>query len=796
MPAVRLRTAGGGAEPSADRTPSNGENSALTFVHKTRQARRLALTLTAGAALLAGSVLGQVTAAHAGINPAPPSSLAAAAGAPARVSELVGDGAWCWFQDPRAVHYVGAHDRTYVGYVTTKGDIDVVALDNPTGEVTQSVLHPRLVADDHAAPGLEVLPDGRIAVFYAGHVGNTMFYRVSTNPEDVTSFGPEQTVPVNVTGPYGYTYANPIYLPAEHRTYLFFRGADARPVMTWSDDGLKTWSPAHTLVLPVGAIPGQRPYAKYATNGTDTIYFTFDDGHPRDIHTNNVYYMALRAGEFYRADGTPIASLASVTGTDGTNGGQGTPISNTQADLVYNGSGPDGKAWVQDIAAGPDGRPVIVFATFPNDNNHRYHYAAWNGTSWQERDFTGGGGSIATVGGETEYSGGISLDHNNPSVVYTSREHDNAWEIQRWTTPDQGKTFTALNITENSTDKNVRPVVPWGAPGPVKVLWMSGSYTHWKGLYNTSIQMLTTTRAPTTSRLSISAGAVPSNQKVTVAARAVYGFGGAGVPGLTAALWSRPSGYAAFHELAVAKTDASGLATFSVKQTRATRYVVRFGNTGSTTGSEAPSVVVDEKVATAAHITVSTRTLLAGHQQRITARLIDADNGRPLAHERVTIEVRSGKTWLRFGRAITDSHGLAHFTAPMVRSGNLRVVFAAQSALGGATSATVAVHVTPVDEVHLTTNVSSIKAGKSAVVETRVVDSISGHGVAHAPVTLWARGLHSSTWSQVGGQVGTNAGGIAHWTVQPTGTTVYQVRAGHAGERGPATSGTAIVAVR
>lgn len=37
------------------------------------------------------------------------------------------DGAWSWFQDPRAVHYVGAHDRTYIGYVTSAGDIDVVS---------------------------------------------------------------------------------------------------------------------------------------------------------------------------------------------------------------------------------------------------------------------------------------------------------------------------------------------------------------------------------------------------------------------------------------------------------------------------------------------------------------------------------------------------------------------------------------------------------------------------------------------------------------------------------------------
>ena len=761
----------------------------MRLVHQLRTTAALAL-LT----VLAAPVVAQPSAALAkGVRPTSAATLAKAAGAPARVTELIGDGAWCWFQDPRAIHYVGAHDRTYVGYVTTKGDIDVLALDDPTGTVYQTVLHPNLVADDHAAPGVEVLPDGRIAVFYAGHVGNTMYYRVSTNPEDVTSFGPERTVPVNVPGPYGYTYANPIYLSAEHRTYLFFRGADARPVMTYSDDNLQTWAPAHTLVLPVGAIEGQRPYAKYGTNGTDTVYFTFDDGHPRDIPGNNVYYMAYRGGQFLKADGTPIASLASVTGSDGSTP---TPINNQQVDLVYDGSGPDGKAWVQDIAAGPDGRPVILFASFPNDSNHRYHYAAWNGTGWQQRDFTGGGGSIATIGGETEYSGGLSLDHNDPSIVYTSRQHGSAWEIQRWSTPDLGTTFSgAISITAHSTVKNVRPVVPWGSPGPVKVLWMSGTYTHWKGLYDTSIQMLTTTRAPTTSRASVSAAAVPSNQKVTVSARAVYGFGGPGVPGLPAALYSRPAGSVAFKKVASSHTDSSGLARFSVQQKRPTRYQVRFGSTSAATGSEAPTVVVEQKVATAAHISVSAKSLPAGHRQKVTARLIDADNGKPLAHQRVVIEIKRGAHWRTFGRVFTDGHGLAHFSAPMTRSGALRVVFPSAPVYGSAASDSIAVHVVPVDTVRITTNVSTVKAGHTAIVETRVVDSISGHGVAHAPVTLWARGLHSSTWHEVGAQTGTKGDGSAHWSVQPDATTVYQVRAGHAGERAPATSGSAILTV-
>src|SRR5579875_4024013 len=73
-----------------------------------------------------------------------------------RNGELVADGAWCWFQDPRAVHYVGQHDRTYIGYVTAEGDIDVVSQDDGSAALTHSILHFGLAPDDHAAPGLEV----------------------------------------------------------------------------------------------------------------------------------------------------------------------------------------------------------------------------------------------------------------------------------------------------------------------------------------------------------------------------------------------------------------------------------------------------------------------------------------------------------------------------------------------------------------------------------------------------------------------------------------------------------------
>jgi hypothetical protein len=50
-------------------------------------------------------------------------------------------GVWSWFQDPRAVHYHGIHDKTYVGAVGRRGDILVTEYDHTSGAVRTKVLH-------------------------------------------------------------------------------------------------------------------------------------------------------------------------------------------------------------------------------------------------------------------------------------------------------------------------------------------------------------------------------------------------------------------------------------------------------------------------------------------------------------------------------------------------------------------------------------------------------------------------------------------------------------------------------
>jgi hypothetical protein len=100
------------------------------------------------------------------------------------------------------------------------------------------------------------------------------------------------------------------------------------------------------------------------------------------------------------------------------------------------------RAWVWDVASDSEGRPVIVYATFPTKTDHRYRYARWNGKRWIDVQLARAGGSIVPGGRERQYSGGIALDHGDPSTVYLSRKIRGVFEIERWRTPNRGRTWT------------------------------------------------------------------------------------------------------------------------------------------------------------------------------------------------------------------------------------------------------------------------------------------------------------------------------------------------------------------
>jgi hypothetical protein len=391
---------------------------------------------------------------------------------------LAPNAAWSWFGDPRAVRYQGVRSCTYAGWVTAEGDVVVAQFDHDTGEITSSVVAEQLQRDDHAAPTLLVRPDGRIMAFYSGHRGRWLRYRISKEPEDVSSWGDEHAAAGHTSGVWGYTYPCSFLLSGEaDRRYLFWRGRDYLPMMSTSENGM-SWSSPIAIVRG----EGEQPYVKYASDGVAAIHIAFTDDHPGNDETNNIYYARYEGGALHRADGSVIAAVDSL------------PISPSDADLVYDAAKHGARAWLWDVACDELGRPVIAYAVFPSEEDHRYRYARWNGSSWIDGELTPAGARFPLVEPyhnyfEPYYSGGMALDHSDPSVVYVSRPVSGVFEIERWVTPDEGITWSHSAVTAGSKANNVRPVAPVGhADGGPEVIWMHGLYVNYVD-YNTDLRM-------------------------------------------------------------------------------------------------------------------------------------------------------------------------------------------------------------------------------------------------------------------------------------------------------------------
>lgn len=391
------------------------------------------------------------------------------------------DGAWCWFSDPRAVYHEGNHRRTYSGWVDSVGNVVVGFYDHDAGKIETQILHPDFEMDDHDNPSFFIDSTGRLSVFYSKHArGTPIFMARAKRAEDISEWEPVQKLSLNDTITYAglsdtYTYTNIIQLSGEqNKWYLFWRGADFKPNFSVSEDNGENWQPGKILILPERIYKNRRPYLKVASNNKDAIHFAFTDGHPNAEPTNSIYYMKYREGAFFTADGDRIIPLSEA------------PVNPAQADVVYDAKPSGEKAWIWDVAEYKDGSPVLVYARFPSDSNHVYYYAVYNDGKWNNYQLTESGGWFpdTPAGGrerEPNYSGGVVLDHADPSNVYLSRQINGVFEIEKWTTTDKGKNWNVTPVTRNSDFDNVRPFVVRGYHGgSPPVLWMNTKkYVHY-----------------------------------------------------------------------------------------------------------------------------------------------------------------------------------------------------------------------------------------------------------------------------------------------------------------------------
>lgn len=396
------------------------------------------------------------------------------------------DATWCWYADPRAVYHKGKHEKIYYGYISSKGDVVISSRDANTKEIQTFILHEKLQVDDHNVPSILFLPDGKLLTFYTEHNGR-FFIRKSKNAERINEWEEERELTFGLKNEL-ICYSHPVMLSAENnRIYMFFRSrnkriADKPGYANWSqnysysDDYGKTWSDAKPYLNSDGE-HDKIPYLKIVSDHKSKIHFLFTDGHPK-LRASSVYHMYYANGKFHQTQGDEIANFQAV------------PLNISKINKLYDADKMKVKSWIWDIALDKKGNPVVAYAQYPSVNEHIYHYANWDGKKWVDQKLINSGKYITKPEKngkvlEEHYSGGIVLDHNNPSNVFMSRQVNEVFEIEHWKL--NGKKWKTTALTSNSTLNNIRPYVVDNYTGikPI-VLWMKGIYEHYTR-YNTDL---------------------------------------------------------------------------------------------------------------------------------------------------------------------------------------------------------------------------------------------------------------------------------------------------------------------
>lgn len=398
--------------------------------------------------------------------------------------EITPEGAWCWFADPRALHYEnsdGSINSSYIGYIDVHGNIKAMQYNFVTGERNEVLIRSYFQPDDHDNPTFLVLPDERIMIFYSRHTDEACFYyRVSQKKGDITSLGEEKKIiTANNT-----TYPSPFILSDDPtHIYLCWRGINWHPTIAKlsipdADDNLTVeWGP-YQMVQSTGA----RPYAKYQSNGKDKILVSYTTGHPDNEYPNYLYFNYININSLTLEDvnGNTLSTIANGAFNVSKNSSY---VSNYPATIVDNTS--DRRDWLWQVVECEDGNPAIAMVKINNGKtSHDYYYAKWNGSEWVKTFLINGGGHFhQTASLEMCYSGGMTIDPDSTNIIYCSApvtgDNGKVYEILKLTVNSDGSVSQEA-ITKNSKLGNSRPyILPGSAGSPLRLAWMHGNYYDW-----------------------------------------------------------------------------------------------------------------------------------------------------------------------------------------------------------------------------------------------------------------------------------------------------------------------------
>jgi len=347
---------------------------------------------------------------------------------------------------PRAVRFVGQHDRTYVTFGDPECHPAIVFYDHRAKKWSKprQVGKTGVVDDSHGLPTLAINHEGYLHVVFGSHGGKQYVTRSSV-PEETDRWDPTAVVAPNAT------YSD-LYFVGD-TFHIFHRGQPGAWGFRTSDDGGKSWSdfrgvcrdftkPFKGVFYPALSLGTAKPMPRlhmfwlyYGTPGWKDMYYAVS----HDL-----------GATWQRADNQPI----------------GQHIEHGQGDPVYKG---DTHGWHQQIVIDPSGRPGLMFGTggpaLVDDN--RILFAYWTGKEWKVS-------KICDVA--SRYCAGAVLvkgaDHYR---AYLPNGKWNGGEIFEHETTDGGRTWKLTrNITRNSSAPNNSPQAVVNASPELQIVWCSG----------------------------------------------------------------------------------------------------------------------------------------------------------------------------------------------------------------------------------------------------------------------------------------------------------------------------------
>jgi hypothetical protein len=389
------------------------------------------------------------------------------------------NGAWCWFQDERAV--IDTTKNKLVVASTNTGnsnDVAIVDLDTKQVESTKRTRNMIKWADDHNSPGLFVLPNGNYIAMWAQHYDTEYRYFIYSNG----SWSGEKSVPWSQYGDVSdcnVAYANLYYLSDEERVYACGRVFDRAPNFVFSDDNGESWKYGGQLTTN-SSNSYNKGYYKYWGNDKDRIDMVFTEEHPRDQKTS-IYHGYIQDHKMYNS--------YDEVGDEDIYSKNVIPTFEKFTKVFVHGTDVNGvtmgRCWQSDICRYADGTIAILFKARANNSetDHRNFYARFDGEEWKWTYIGKAGPKM--YNDEQDYTGLGALNPDDPNRIYISSPFnpgdDNSTpkkrEIWRGTTDDHGDTWEWEPVTANSSQDNFRPIIPKWKPGKEALLWFRGTYT-------------------------------------------------------------------------------------------------------------------------------------------------------------------------------------------------------------------------------------------------------------------------------------------------------------------------------